>query len=178
MIKYLGYLIAFPVFLTDDLDKYVECGKSLLENGYAKDSIRILAGLAKPLDYSVIRGYILDVKRDLNLMECSEDESIAAFSYHTVEEIVNKVDTRDNLKRLFNLCMQQDFNAEIYDFYLLECALDDLDDNNDPERYWEGLTKDNSIDEICKYAGSWLLKNQLRIPPKEGPVFTNDALYP
>ncbi|MCP4179474.1 MAG: hypothetical protein GY756_17075 [bacterium] len=159
MIKYLGFLLAFPVISTDDYEKYIECGISLLENNYNMDSICILAGLTKPYNYFEIRDHILDVKRDLKLPEFSEDESVIAFSFHIAEEITEKIDIRKNLERLFDLYIKYEYISVIYDFYLLSNAITDLDNRGD-QYYWDGMSKENAIDIIINYSDNWLKENR------------------
>lgn len=178
MVKNLGYLIAFPFIVNDNLGAYVECGKSLLENGFSSGSVRSLAGLGEPLLYAGIREYILDAKRDLALADTSEDEAVSAFAYATVEGIANKIDVMESVKRLYTLCMQHEFNPGLYDFYLLQCAMDALAYEDLEQTYWEGLTLANSADVICAYAGSWLEKNKLRMPSGARSAIPEEMVLP
>ncbi len=178
MVKNVGYLIAFPFIVNDNLRAYVECGKSLLENGFSAECVRSLAGLGEQLRYAEIREYILDVKRELNLADTSEDEAVSAFAYATVEEIANRVAVTEGVKRLYSLCMQYEFNPGLYDFYLLQCAMDALAYKDVKQTYWDGLTLENSTDVICTYAVSWLSKNKLRMPSNAKPAVPDELVNP
>ena len=160
MIRNLGYLLSFPKVSTDDFDLYVDCGISLLENGYEQDSICILAGYSKPYNFFEIRKIISDLKIDLNIPNFTEEQAIAAFSYHLVERLPSKDRKIEILNRLSDLCIKHDYHKKIYDFYLLYFGLSDLMNRGEPQYYWEGLSLKSSDEIIKNVAETWLEENK------------------
>jgi len=121
-----------------------------LTTGSDSQHLRLLAALNPPLNDFEVKDYAIKALDELGIQVPSGDEAVSAYARSLVNEIIidrNKL--RENLKKLFTLCHSNDYQEDLYDFYLLHCAVDDLD-YGDVQHYWEGANKDN-IEDLIVY---------------------------
>ena len=126
-----------------DAQDCVDWAERALVQGADSPSLLILAGLTPPLNDFEVKDYTSKALNELGLKVLVGDEAVVAYAKYLAAEIVKDSNAIErNLKQLFILCHTNDYLEEIYDFYLLHCALDDLKHSHD-QHYWPGLNRSN-----------------------------------
>ena len=121
----------------------VKWAEAALCEDFDTPSLRILAGLSDPLNFFEVKSYAEAALKELGIEIPSSTQSVSAYAKDIAHDIINSpISVRENLKKLFDLCIAHDYQDDIFDFYLLHCALNDFD-YGDVQHYWEGATKDN-----------------------------------
>lgn len=144
MNPFLGKAILFCG--TPDQGKASDCVNWAIEAlGAGKDTphLRMLAGLAEPLNPFEVRTYTELAFTELALPLPQGEEAVTQYAKSLVDEILNNpAYVRANLGELAKLCQQNEYQPNLYAFYLLRWALHDLD-AADVQHYWEGATQEN-----------------------------------
>ncbi|HWL39986.1 MAG TPA: hypothetical protein VNO75_07090 [Gemmatimonadaceae bacterium] len=70
----------------------------------------------------------------------------------------NTQPVRDVLRELGDLCIQTEYDRELYPFYLLHFALWDLEDG-EVQWYWDGADRSNIDGIVRKQASEWLVRH-------------------
>jgi hypothetical protein len=127
----------------------VDWAISLLEVGKETRHVLLLAATAPPFNE-----FELARLRDLALEElgvevASGDTSIISFACELLHDaLVGERDMHSTLSLVKDLCVHREYLRELFDFYLLWNAADDLRTNED-QRYWGGATREN-IDRVIR----------------------------
>jgi|GEM_PF-6802550 len=156
-IKNIGFFLAFPQQYTNDYNVYIDCAVSMLQNNIESESICILTGLTKPFNFFEIKNIIRDAKDEIKMTQLTYDESIIAYAFELVKELVTKKNILLNLELLSNLAISNDYHESIYDFYQLYFAWEDLEYQN-VQFYWNGMNLRNRDKIVDKVANDWLTK--------------------
>lgn len=128
----------------------------LMCQGYDSQSLRILAGLLPPLSTFEVRHYAVRALRELNVPTPVGSAAISAYARDLIAEIiVDPARMQGNLTELCDLCTAQDYQKDIYDFYMLRWAFSDL--QQEPVQwYWEGADRSNIHDIVIQRCAEWL----------------------
>jgi hypothetical protein len=161
MIRNIGYLLSFPEVSTNDMEVYVDCAISLLENNYLQDSICNLAGYSPPYNYFEIKELISKAKSDLNLPNITGDKAVIAFTFHLSEKLISDENKIKLLNRISNICIKNNYQKNIYEFYHLYFGYSDLLGEGEPQYYHEDLTLENANSLIEKTAIKWIEENKI-----------------
>lgn len=148
---------AVPNFIWDEA---VDWALDMIELGFDTESLLILAGLTKPLNYFETVSYLNAAISELGLQFRSGDEGIISYSSFYVNQIAQSIRIRENLGKLSEFVPQVDYPSSIYDFYSLYWAWDDLDDV-DMQWYYDGATLDNIEQLAVAKANQWMQDNEL-----------------
>lgn len=141
--------------LKDIIDWAIE----LLILGYDSPNLRILAGLTHLNDRQEVTDYVNQTLEDFKISLLTGKIAVIAYTAVIIKEFLRKkISQKRMLQEIHQLCIAWDYLEEIYDFYLLWNALDDLRYDNNFQYYWPDATRDN-IDTIIKeQAEKWLQK--------------------
>jgi|JI10StandDraft_1071094.scaffolds.fasta_scaffold913645_2 hypothetical protein len=153
-------LYAFPEYKPLDLYEFVLLAIELMDQ-YESEAMVIVAGFNRKVDIFEITPYLTQWKRELNIPELNRDDSLFMYAFPIVRRVATEESIREYLTRLEELCIESDYSKDLYDFYLLSCALQDFD-YSDNQWYFENLTKENSKEKIRGIATIWLEKHQER----------------
>jgi hypothetical protein len=139
-----------------DAEDCVLWAADALCEGHDSPSLRILAGLLPPLNPFEVRDYATRALQELEVAIPVGSDAISAFARDLIADIVaDGSRMQGHLARLCDLCIAQDYQRDIYDFYLLRWAYDDL--QREPfQWYWDGADRSNIRDIVLERCRSWL----------------------
>lgn len=148
-----------------DCPACVDWGVDRLCDGLDSPSLRILAGLLPPYSTLEVADYTARTLRELGIELPTGSAAIKAISHSYVSDIVEHPDLMQlRLKDLCDLCIAEDYEKSIYDFYLLHWAFDDL--QQEPVQwYWHGADRSNIHEIVLERCRSWLHDHDLTLSP-------------
>jgi hypothetical protein len=139
------------------------CGKecvdwavSMLEQGRDGHSLAILAGMAPPFNH-----FELARLRDVALQEVDvpvlgKKEAVLAYAAELLRTaLASQADLGKCLSVVANLSIEMDYPRELYDFYLLHFAYEDLQESEN-QWHWEGGTRENIVSIIRRHIEDFL----------------------
>lgn len=130
--------------------------------GEDSPSLRILAGLTPPLSSFEVREYASKALRELEIEIPQGAEAISAYARDLVEEIVNSPETMQrNLRILCDMCIAEDYQEDIYDFYMLRWAFVDLQ-QEEVQWYWDGADRSNIQELVLNRCRDWLAEYETK----------------
>jgi len=134
----------------------VDWAIDLLSQGHESPNLINLAGLTPPLDHFEVQDYTRRAIRELGLEVPTGVAGILAYARDLVEDIIDKPSVMgQRLRVLCDLHIQENYLKDLYDFYLLSNAYDDLQMYGE-QHYWEGAKLSNIrliVINVCK---TWL----------------------
>ncbi|MEM7794349.1 MAG: hypothetical protein AAGE59_38020 [Cyanobacteria bacterium P01_F01_bin.86] len=126
--------------------------------GEDSPSLRILAGLTPPLYSLEVREYATRALKELGIKIPTGKDAISTCARVLMEEILaNPDDMQDRLSILSELCIDTNYRKDIYDFYLLHWAFDDLQ-ASEVQFYWDGANRDNIQEIVITRCREWLFE--------------------
>jgi hypothetical protein len=130
--------------------RWVDWAVSMLEQGANSDSLCSLAFETKPFNPFEMAELVDNALKELNVVSIPTVESAARIiaSIRVRQALDGKRPVDAVLMELSELCVDLDHLSDIYDFYLLRFASEDLK-ANDVQWYWPSATRKN-IDEVIK----------------------------
>lgn len=143
--KHLQWHRAIPDF---DYDQVIDWAMDLLSKGIESEHILILASFSKPVMKSDIQPYVYGALQELGLEEKYANYSVKANVQYHLEQILQGNNVRKNLSAIYNLFSFDEDELNLYSFYLLYHAWDQLEEINE-NYYIEDATLDN-IESILK----------------------------
>ena len=135
-IEYFDYSIA------------VDWAIDLIRQGKETDNVLMLASFTKPIDRFDIIPYVTAVLNDFGLEELDYKNAMIAKAHFHLAEILNDNSIRKNLRSLQELCIDNNYQPGLMNFYLLYFAWDELEELG-INYYFEGASL-NNIEEILK----------------------------
>ncbi len=134
----------------------VEWALEALCDGYDTPSLRILAGLIPPHQSFEVRDYAIKSLRELGISIQVGAKAISAFARDLIADIVAQPSLmQPHLRLLCELCIAEDYQRDIYDFYLLRWAYDDLQQEA-IQWYWDGADRSNIHQIVLERCRAWL----------------------
>jgi len=127
-----------------------------LTAGFDSLSLRMLAGLERPLDDNEVRRLYAASFRELGIESLQGD---ACWRFHTRSTLGSML--RGNLtrkaamKHLSELCVRLGYPRELMDFYLLFYAMWDLE-AQEMSGHWKGANRSNIADIVDDRSRAWL----------------------
>lgn len=162
VISELTYkIVAFAEIQQVDTNESVDWAIEMMELGYESPTLCMLAGFSKPTNYFEVIGYVSDTVKELGLEMKNGDEAILSYASYYVYQIAKGQKVRENLIELYKFCQMRDYEDLVYDFYLLYCAWEELDyEDNEHNYYWEGARRVNIEKVVIDVAKKWIEKNE------------------
>lgn len=140
-----------------DYSKAVDWAIDLIREGKETENILMLASFSEPVDRFEIRPYVTNVLNDLGLDELDCKSAFFAETHYRLNEILNDREIRKNLRSLYQLCVDNDYESELMNFYLIYHGWDELEEIG--VNYYFEEADLNNIDEILKTeARKWIGK--------------------
>lgn len=140
-----------------DYNLAVDWAIELIRKRKETENILILASFSKPVDSDEIKLYVSGALNDLNLEEKYGTYSLRANAHYYVELILDKIELRLNLRKLYKMYINSRREAELVIFFLLHHAWLNLEaDEWNP--YYKGATLENIETVIMKEARNWIDK--------------------
>ncbi len=142
------------------MDKCVDWALEMLYLGHETPSLLIIAGLSKPTNYFETVDYLKAALDELHLKTKTGNEGVLSYSSYFIEQIAKGINVKHNLASVYSYCQSRDYEKNIYDFYLLHWAWDDLDYGNEVQSYWPDAVKENIESIVISTADKWVKENQ------------------
>ncbi|MBB5034536.1 hypothetical protein [Prosthecobacter vanneervenii] len=157
-----GRVIMFCGTHRGEASDCVEWALEALCQGYDSPSLRILAGLIPPFTTFEVRDYAMKALRELDISIPVGAAAISAYAKDLVLEIVVQPSLmQEPLRLLCDLCIAEDYQQDLYDFYLLRWAYDDL--QQEPVQwYWNGADRSNIHQIILERCHAWLVEHNAK----------------
>lgn len=141
----------------------MECGQTcvdwaagLLETGCDSLNVAMLAGMTPPLNHFEVASRRDRVLADLGITDVSESEAVRAWAAEYLRHAWERGDDRRAaLRTISALCVRNDYQEDLFDFYLLDCAWDDLDELG-YSLHWPGATAETIEDIVHDRIGALL----------------------
>ncbi len=140
-----------------DYNVVVDWAINLIREGKETESILMLASFSEPIEKWEISPYVTAVLDELGLNEFECDDAIIAQTHFILLKILNDIDLRKSLRQLFQICINNDMDNRIMNFYLLYHAWDELEEIG-TNYYYEGATLENIERVLKKEAQEWIDK--------------------
>lgn len=157
-----GKVIMFCGTSRGDANDCVEWAVEALCRGEDSPNLRILAGLTPPLSSFEVRDYASKALRELEIGIPQGAEAISAYARDLVEEILMSPEMmQTNLQILCDMCIAEDYQEDIYDFYMLRWAYDDLQ-QEEVQWYWEGADRSNIHEIVLNRCRDWLAEYETK----------------
>jgi len=138
----------------------VDWAIGLLAQGHSGRYLQMLASLAAPLNHFEVADLRDRTLRELNIPELKDTDAVLAYARERLSAFVAGEESLERtLADLKDLCIVDDYNRDLYDFYSLYYAHSDLKIDK-VQRYWNGATRDN-IEQIIRDRAQTFLKSDL-----------------
>ncbi len=138
-----------------DYDLAVDWAVNLIKQGKETDNVLMLASFSKPVDSLEIRPYVTAVLSDLKLKELEGREAVIAKAHYHLTEILDDNLTRENLRFLYQLCLDNDYEFGLMNFYLLYHGWHELEDIG-VNYYYDDANLENIEEVLKKEAILWI----------------------
>lgn len=138
----------------------VEWAVSMLEQGHDGHYLSMLAGTCPPFNHFEIADYRDRSLRELGITDISKEAAVTAFSVEQLRlALAGEVDLIATITLIKDLCIEREYQRNIFDFYLLYCAYADLQES-EVQWYWKGATRGNIVSIIRARAEVFLQSSE------------------
>lgn len=156
-----GIALNYCVLGVGKAEECVQWAEDALIAGDDSRSLRMLAGLEKPLYTFEVRNYTQRALEELGLYTSDHDEVITRRSYEFISAMSDqgqaRLDLLETLKNIDNYCVEHGLKHSVRNFMLLYWAYEDFHRYEDEfSHYWPAATKDNIEDIILDECKVWL----------------------
>ncbi|WP_196887514.1 hypothetical protein [Aureivirga sp. CE67] len=130
----------------------------ILMKGIELDSILMLSSFSENVRREEIQPYVKSCIFEIGLKEKNENYSLKTEIHYFMYLITQKIQIRENLNKIYSICLENDFLEELLKFYSLYHAWYNLD-NDIFNYYYEGVDLKNIESTVIKEAKDWIEKN-------------------
>ncbi|MGN6476516.1 MAG: hypothetical protein ACTHKV_04770, partial [Flavipsychrobacter sp.] len=130
----------------------------MMQLGYDTPSLRVLAGISKPISYYYLQPYFEDTLKELAFPVLAKEDAEICYITFYMKQIANGITVKDLLWKL----NQEYFNEAweyFYSLYYLYNAWQDLDAGYSSSHYWPSATADNIELHCINEARYWLAEH-------------------
>lgn len=152
-------IVVFKVINDFNSDDCIDWAIELLQQGVETPNLLILASLSKPTNHFETITYLEKALDELDIEPLKGDYAFISYCYYYLKKITNSIDVKKNLTVIYQFCIDNDYEENIYDFYLLNWAWDDFEYGETYSEYWKTASKDNIESIVIKTASEWIAKN-------------------
>ncbi|MBX3413247.1 MAG: hypothetical protein KF708_11205 [Pirellulales bacterium] len=136
----------------------VDWAISMLETGRDGQFLTRLAGMQPPFNHFELADLRDRVLQEQGIRELNGPMAVHAFAAERLRlALAGDIELIAAVETIKELCIALDYIKELYDFYLLFWAYEDLR-NSDVQYYWPDATREN-IDEIIRQRAAQFLEN-------------------
>jgi len=138
---------------------WVDWATERMDAGDDTPSLRILAGLTGSFDQIDVTRLLDACLSELGVEPLDRETAVKVYASELLKNLLgNTQPVRDVLRELGDLCIQTEYDRELYPFYLLHFALWDLEDG-EVQWYWDGADRSNIDGIVRKQASEWLVRH-------------------
>lgn len=131
------------VYPYESVDVWKDWALEMMEAGFETEHLIQLAGLSVDVNHFQLEEIIKNALKELSLDAMPEEEIVYGYVYYLVEQALNaKMSTKVVLGILRDLCRDRDYEKELFNFYALSYAKQELEEAGE-QFYWEGANNDN-----------------------------------
>lgn len=145
-------VVAYKAAPQFDINECVEWALEMILLNYESESLLILAGLTKPVDYFEAVKYLEASIKELDLQTLTDDEGIVSYCSYYITQIAKGLRVKENLALSCDYMLSIEYHSSIYDFCRLHWAWQELEYDGKQwywdERRWITLNKLLSIQPI------------------------------
>ncbi len=154
-VKSTYKVLADKVLEQGSREEWIDWALEMVMAGFESEHLIILAGLTLDTNRFEFDDIVNRALKELSLDKATKDEIVYAYVYYLVSEAIEgNISKRKVLRELRDLCQNRDYDEELFKFYLLYYALDELE-NLGVQSYWNN-GDNNDIDiEIDNELRSW-----------------------
>ncbi|QTN21438.1 hypothetical protein HZ992_14725 [Rhizobacter sp. AJA081-3] len=130
----------------------------MLELGHSGEYLQMLASLSGTLNHFEVADFRDRALEELGVRPAEETEAVASYAAEVLQDfLLGKTAMREALSTVKDLCIAADMLQELYDFYLLFFALDDLLEIG-TQHYWDGADLSNIEGIVRSRIGGFLAR--------------------
>jgi sulfur relay (sulfurtransferase) DsrC/TusE family protein len=146
----LTYKIIKAKAFNEDVDEsWIKWAVEMMQVGFESEHLCILAGVTKPYNQFELQPLANQVFKDLQLEHSDKETVFQNYIYYLIStSVVDPKTYVATLPELTDFCIEGNMDSELFYFYLLYFANDELNDMG-VQFYWEGADMQN-IDTIIK----------------------------
>jgi hypothetical protein len=146
-IKSTYKVLANKALERDSVEEWIDWALEMMEAGFETEHLIIIAGLSPQLNRFEFDDIVNRALKELSLDTMTKDEMVYGYVYFLTDQAHNsKMSTKNVLGILRDLCRDRDYDKELFDFYLLAYAQEDLEELG-VQFYWKDADNKN-IDSI------------------------------
>jgi len=161
LISDLTYkVVAYSEIKNYNTDECVDWAIEMIALGHDTEHVLILAGLHKPTNYFETVNILKIAIGECGLEMKTGKEGIISYNCYFIKQIAKFINVKENLLKISESCIDNDYDRSIFDFYLLRWAWSDLDWGNLYTEYWPGANINNVEQIVVAFAGNWLSQNE------------------
>jgi len=128
----------------------VDWAMSLVVAGQEGANIAMLAGMTPPHNHFEIAAMRDLALRDLGVTVLARDAAPGAWAREAFRQAADDDHELRNVVRAVSaLCVAEGYCKDLFDFYLLDCAFDDIDAGQ-PSYHWDGANSENIMSLVRK----------------------------
>ena len=151
-------ILAFKMIGHNVNKKWIEWAYDMLVAGFESENLVTLAGEVEPYNQFELQRLTDKVFTELNLTYDNRELVYKNYvCYLVTKALDNEMKAANVLDILKDICIKEEYEPLLMDFYMLYYAYDDLK-YSENQWYWDGATREN-IDKITKdYFMEWKAK--------------------
>ena len=136
-------------------------GRSGYSNGGATLYVARLAGMLPPFNHFEIADLRDRALAELGIVNISQDEAVHNYAVELLSAALDgDMDLIEAVAVIAQLCIGNDYQRDLYDFYLLNNAHEDLK-HDDVQWYWADATRQNIVSIIEERAKAFVAGDSL-----------------
>jgi hypothetical protein len=145
--------------LDRNIDKaWIDWAVEMLMAGFDTEYLTILAGEREPFNQFEMRDIANKVLSELELDYSDKDKAIKDYACYLIDKsLKGEIENLKALQILNKICIECNNDKDLFDFYLLYFAKDDLL-YSEVQWYWKGATRENIDKIIIDYFTNWKAK--------------------
>jgi hypothetical protein len=159
-VKSTSEILASKVLNRDIDEKWIDWAIDMMMVGFDTKHLVMLAGESKPFNQFELQELVNKVLKELQIGYSDKDQIIKNYAYYLIKKVLdNEIDSFEVLSILKDICIELDYDSNLYDFYSLYFAKDDLS-YSENQWYWDGATRENIDKIIMDYFTEWVSNNR------------------
>ncbi len=149
-------VIAYSEVPNFDPDDCIDWAIEMLLSGFDSATLRILAGLQKPVNYFEAIECLKKSGNELGIEILTGDKAVRSYTGYYIKKMAEGQAIRENLTLVFQYSQMRDCEPIVYDFYLLYWAWQDFDLGQEFSPYWDNSNPKTIQTIVMNEAKKWL----------------------
>lgn len=151
-------ILAFRSLERDIDEQWVDWAVSMMLQNYDTPHLNMLAGISPPFYQPELIPIADKALKELGLDWSDKEKAVRDYIVELLEKMLNgELSKKYVLGEIKDIHVEEDFRDDLYDFYLLYYALDDLE-ISEVQWYWKGADRKNIDGIITSVSMNWIQK--------------------